>query len=319
MVRKPKKRLNPDMMAESADMAAEQVEVKAPIIPTSNMNLPYNKPQAQVQKAPVSQGMSSGAPSGGGQMQGFGINVTGPGESRSNDVRQRASDSAMNRLNPARDGFKERYNPDTNPISTGPNDPNREESTSDLYDEVLRELLGEGPRDTAEEEAQIRNQMESDVSSGQAGLNARLAAGGGGTSGALGAMSTDMRSRAALDAANAITGVKDDARDEYLRKLALGMGGEMQDRSADMEEAQFDMYMEMLEQMYGQGGTPENPRADGSATNPNNAAPTTGEQTLQADSAPPGSRLERSASGYNYYRGTDGKLYAVRVRTASYD
>lgn len=300
----PKKRLNPNMMAESADMAAEQMQMApqppqpkpAPVIPTTNMRMPTPQPMA-------SGASTSGAPSG--TAGGF-MNVTGPGQRQ--DMAAEAERERQSRLSARASGdMSMGVNPEIIRNRAMQEITQEEKDSNQLYDEVLRELLGEGPRDTTAEEERIRRQMESDVSAGQAGLNARLAAGGGGTSGALGALSTDMRSRAALDAATGIEGVKENARDEYLRKLQLGMGGEMQDRAMDMDEAQFEMYMNMINQLFGN-------ESDGSV--PQARTPTQYEfdAAEEVSTQPQGSTLAFSGSGYNVYE-KDGKYYKVRVRS----
>ena len=121
----------------------------------------------------------------------------------------------------------------------------------ELYTKALNDLLGSGPRDTASEEEQLRNQMLADVGSGQANLNARMGASGFGTSGASSALSTDMRSRAALDAAGAIQGVRKDARDEYLDKVSAGLGFAGQDRGLDITEANQQAYIDALNEIFG--------------------------------------------------------------------
>jgi hypothetical protein len=122
-------------------------------------------------------------------------------------------------------------------------------SNEDLYNEAMRKLLAGGPRDTSEEERLLREQMQRDVGSGQANLNARMAAGGMGTSGALSALGTDMRSKAAFDAANSIQGVRSDARDEWSRNVQAGLGSMNQDRNLDMNEAKYQAYIDAINGM----------------------------------------------------------------------
>jgi hypothetical protein len=120
-----------------------------------------------------------------------------------------------------------------------------------LYDERINDLLA-GPRDTSEDERLLREQMLRDVGSGQANLNARMAAGGMGTSGALSGLSTDMRARAAYEAANAISGVRQDARDEFARNTQAGIGLVNQDRNLDVQEAKYQQYLDMMNEMFGE-------------------------------------------------------------------
>lgn len=139
-------------------------------------------------------------------------------------------------------------------------------SVDSLYDEALRKLLEGGPRDTAGEEALLREQMLRDVGSGQANLNARMGASGFGTSGALSALGTDMRSKAAFDASKSIEGVRSNARDEYARDLQTGLGAVNQDRAADIEEAKLQAYIDAMNAAFG-------PEEGGGATPPGSTAP----------------------------------------------
>jgi hypothetical protein len=260
MAQKPKKRLNPNMTAEAADMAAEQFQMQpekqAPIIPTTNMRMPrmnfggpqpQNNPQPSTPRQPGQQNVNPNDPRATRPIQPPPMNYSGGSVTAGAPVT-----GAVAAPKPVT----------TVGMTTKPGElqgvAQDTRTTDDMLEDAIAELLGNGPRSTAEEEAQIRNQMQSDVSAGQAGLNARIAAGGGGTSGALGAMSTDMRSRAALDAANAVQGVKQDARDEYLRKLQLGLSGKQSDRTLDMDEAQFEMYMNMINEIFGGSGNDSN-------------------------------------------------------------
>lgn len=335
MQMKPKKRLNPDLMGEAADMAAEQMQIpsvasqqappkvqEAPIVPTTNMRLP------NIKQTPAFGG-ASGIPSG-GMMGGFGVtnsngsmNVTGGGEDRANRIKNDPR-GGRSEIDYATDKIRKdlagAVDENGNSIDGTGSD------SSQAFDDLMNDLLSSGPRDTAAEEEQIRNQMLKDVSANQAGLNARIAAGGGGTSGALGALSTDMRSRAALDAANAITGVQSDARDEYLQKAKLGMDAEIGDRKADMSEAQFQMYMDMMEQLYGGDqpapteGASQRDRAnsgDSSGSGKPPAASTTGPAVgsmptnpIMTDEPPAGAQYTSTRNGVAIYV-LDGKYYGV--------
>ncbi len=338
MAIKPKKRLTPNMNAEAADMAAEQVQMQpdkpAPIIPTTNMNIPRmnfggpqnrepnidprnppqrpktvnpNDPKALGPRLPTN--YSGGNVTAGAPVPGA---VTTP---------TRALDMAID------PNVSKAITQDTRTTDT--------RTTDEMLEDAIAELLGSGPRATAEEEEQIRRQMESDVSAGQAGLNARIAAGGGGTSGALGAMSTDMRSRAALDASNAIQGVKQDARDEYLRKLQLGLSGKQSDRTLDMDEAQFEMYMNMINEIFGGGQSPDgsvqgsntigriggNPDTEeGRKTNENmNKALMYWRQNGSWENLPTGEPssgtqvTDTPSGGYHVYIDSNGNLFKVAV------
>jgi hypothetical protein len=132
-------------------------------------------------------------------------------------------------------------------------------SNEQMYDDAMRQLIGNGPRNTAEEERLLREQMQRDVGAGQANLNARMAAGGMGTSGALSALGTDMRSQAAFEAANAIQGVRSDARDEWQQNVTAGLGLMNQDRNLDVQEAKYQQYLDMINEMFG----PQDAEGDG--------------------------------------------------------
>lgn len=119
----------------------------------------------------------------------------------------------------------------------------------ELAYEAMQELLRGGVRDTSADEAQIQEMLRSTVGQGQADLNARMGAGGFGTSGALGAVSGDMRRMAARDAAMDIMGIRDDARDDRRSDLQLGLQSNFTDRGFDMSEEQWAQYIEAINAM----------------------------------------------------------------------
>lgn len=130
-----------------------------------------------------------------------------------------------------------------------------QKTNDELAEDAIRELLQQGPRDTSGDEAAIQKQLEATVGQGQADLNARLGAGGFGTSGALGAISGDMRRQNSLAASDKVMGLRKDARDEYLDKLMAGMEGEFKDRGMDMSEEQYNAYLDALLAANGIQGT----------------------------------------------------------------
>jgi hypothetical protein len=140
------------------------------------------------------------------------------------------------------------------------------QETDQLAEDALRELLGAGPRDTGEDEAYIREMLASTVGKGQADLNARMGAAGFGTSGALGAMSSDFRADAARKAAGEVMGVRQGARDEWLDRVRTGLDGQFRDRGMDMTEAQWEQYMAALNESYKEEKV--NPPAGGGPSGP---------------------------------------------------
>lgn len=134
----------------------------------------------------------------------------------------------------------------------------QQKTPEQLYQDALNSLLSSGPRDTSQEEKLLREQMLKDAGAGQANLNARMGASGFGTSGALSSLSTDMRSKAAFDAANSIQGVRKDARDEYLDKVSAGLGFVNQDRGLDITEANYQAYIDAMNEIFGGEPPPNN-------------------------------------------------------------
>jgi hypothetical protein len=276
---------NPMMKQQAAQMAVqrmdedEQMPPKAPIVPTTNMRAPQMqqqqapRPQPQMQpqmqqpqiqqpqapRAPQMQPRMPQMPQIPQQPQGQQQNTQpisrGPAQPTlgvrpnlgasanlgSIQVPDVQTDAPMRPVGP--DAITDK----------APRQPNAEELTAEkdrLYQERLRELLGGGPRDTAGEEKLLREQMLRDVGANQAGLNARLAAGGGGASGALSALTTDMRSRAALDAARGIETVRENARGEYRDRVKTGIGAALDERGLEMDEARNAQMMELIKQMF---------------------------------------------------------------------
>jgi hypothetical protein len=191
--------------------------------------------------------MASGFNTGGG-----GMNVTG--DNRGDEPRQFVGDPyGRGSKTPVSSSFQT-VSPEVRPVTE--EDVRNGKSKEQLHEELLRDLIGSGVRDTSEEEALLREQMLRDVGAGQAGLNARMGASGFGTSGALGAMGTDMRARAALEASKGVQGARDSAREEWLRKIGIGLGGVQDDRGMDLQE---DLYERVLEALAAQNDVPVPP------------------------------------------------------------
>ena len=273
---------NPQMKAQAAQMAAQrldeddQMPPKAPIVPATNMRAPrpqvpqaprpqpQAQPQMQQQQAPRSQLVQ---PSLGQSPTLNPTHVQIPDRAIDKLPRQPTGVQGPDRIIavPPRPPTTTQGEPDiiydappTGGVQGEPDiitdAPPRPMTEDELFQERMRDLMGQGPRNTAEEERILREQMLRDVGANQAGLNARMAAGGGSASGALGAMTTDMRSRAALDAAKGMETIRENARGEWLDRVKAGMGGYFDDRSADIDENRNNMLQDMIRRMYPEGG-----------------------------------------------------------------
>lgn len=137
------------------------------------------------------------------------------------------------------------------PAAFDPNDPTQ---TDNAAMKAIYDLLTQGPRNTSADEKQVMDQLNAQTGQGQADLNARMGAAGFGTSGALGAASGDMRRQNTLAAGDKITGLRKDARDEYLNRVMAGIEGELKDRGMDMSEEQYQAYLNMIMAMNGGAG-----------------------------------------------------------------
>lgn len=256
------------MQSQAARMASEGKDV-APVVPTTNMQV--RAPQATAQQAQgprpatASAGLTSGAPpstAAPGMSSGQGMpNVTGrtppAGQFNMQRIEPDSDGSAVAANGPPQlvnqhtnSQLTDALTGDSGPTSFVGNPADVSQTTKtneELYQEAINNLLGQGPRNTAEDEKLIRDQMLRDVGAGQADLNARMGASGFGTSGALGALSGDMRSRAALDAQKAISGVRTDARQEYLDRLGMGLKGSNDAASLAIKQKAFDLALQNIE------------------------------------------------------------------------
>src|SRR3989304_1191735 len=204
---------------------------EAPVVPTSNMRLP-NTRNAPAGAVGGSSGALSGAPNmAQAQMMGNkgpqeftrqppsveevwqGTAGFGEGPQPGRDIKDIADEVEKDIGQVGVGGGARKSPPNMAPGET----PFEDYQTNDaLVEQAIAELLGGGVRDTSEDEALIRELLQGTVGQGQADLNARLGAGGFGTSGALGALSGDMRANAARKSAQEIMGVRQGARDELL-------------------------------------------------------------------------------------------------------
>lgn len=235
-----------------------------PIVPTTNMQLkkqePPPRPPAQAPQAPPPQAnmMLGGGPKGSGPLgprrppsiedvwrgaEGFG---EGPPTVDPKDLAGELEKGIRDR-----GGVGAGARTPVGPNVPGDNDPPLQKfpppqtSEDAAYDAILELLQGDA-RDTSEEEALIRQLMQENIGQGQADLNARMGAAGMGTSGALGAMSADMRSKAATEAAKGIMDVRQGAREEQLDRLRLGLEMEMRQRGIELTEEQWSLVMDEI-------------------------------------------------------------------------
>lgn len=252
---------------------------KPPIIPTTNTSLsksPVGQApslQATSQLAQGQQKMAMGPPAGMASpgVGSVGGNIGGlAGSFAKKDWlvggwggRYRPPPGQGNRTGHESGNFDEDLNDRDSPGSPG-GEAQPQKTQEQLYDQALRDLLASGPRDTAADEQQIQEMLQHTVGAGQADLNARLGAGGFGTSGALGALSGDMRAMAARQAAEEIMGVRRGARDEYMDRIGMGLDASATDRGLDIREDAYGRYLDALEASLGvtPGAKSNNPFLD---------------------------------------------------------
>lgn len=277
--------------------AARAAVNTAPVIPTTNIQRQQPRPPGQRQEFSTTSGIAdqmTRAPSGSiGLASGVPTNagMTAGGVPRQPDPDGR-------RPNPGTTGGRHMEDEmgTTNGAAGQSADPYVE--TDDMFDKLLRELMGNGPRDTAEDEATLRELMAAQTGQGQADLMAGMAAGGFGLSGAAQTGMADIGRRNALSTGRDIIDLRQGARDEWLQRISQGMEGyfgdrgfdqtdremdldsgfrdreldmeeEFRDRGMDLDEAQWEEYMNALEAIYGDIPTPEEQQEidDSAATN----------------------------------------------------
>lgn len=133
--------------------------------------------------------------------------------------------------------------------------PAEEPPVDDLVEQALRDLLA-GQRDTTEDEAMIRERNEASMTQGLADNQARMAARGFGSSGALAGIDADIRGRAEQQALDEILGVRGDAEDDWLRRVGTGLGADLTRREYASRESARDAYADLLNDLNeeGEGG-----------------------------------------------------------------
>lgn len=265
--------------AKTRRNAAMTAMRQAPIVPTTNVSptrtnvtqaMRTRRAQEEQRNQPTSGGInvsgpgnrggqqavgSSGAPAT-GTSSGFAVNTHTNPPAPPMSAAPRTAQPGAGLRNPAVGGtrvpptFGGNVMAGSNPIDVQPGNEALQESpnsTDEAANQAIMDLLTGGPRDTAEDEALIRELMQHQAGAGQADLNARLGAAGFGTSGALGAMTSDLRQAAARKAAEDIMGVRQTARDDAFRDLGLGIEAEQRDRGLDITEQQYLDYMQGVE------------------------------------------------------------------------
>jgi uncharacterized protein YnzC (UPF0291/DUF896 family) len=250
---------------ESQQMSPEGDEVKAPVVPTTNTNLPQKpkmtQPARPLQPKPMAVSGASGIPQGAGaappkMMTGFAsIPVTGSGN------RATLPESVGGGPNPG-------YDPDiANRIANENQQRIRNElagipgwggkdSQSSLMDQAINDLLTGNVqgRDTTAEEAAIRDEIARSASANQAELMARMGAGGGGTSGAMSALTGDLQIKAANEAINRINELRSQARGERLDELETGISARNKAVEIANQEKLRQAYLDMIQSIYGEDG-----------------------------------------------------------------
>lgn len=329
--------------------AVRQAVGAAPVIPTTNIQRQQPRPQAQnfgpldpprsvgQQPAAGSIGLASGVPANAGMTAPSGLFRPDRNGTRPRGGGRRADD-----------GLTYEAGEDPNGTTNGAAGNSSEVyvETDDMFEKLMRDLMGDGPRDTSEDEALINEMMRANTGQGQADLMAGMAAGGFGMGGAAQAGMGDIATRAARSAAGEVMDVRQGARDEWLERVNTGMEGyfgdrgldqsdrgmdideEFRDRELDLTEEQWDQYMQALEKIYGDIPTPEEQQEidDSAATNAemddidqvvggltggNDPPPDAANYNEWTGSDPPlGLRTGRDDQ-YIYVFGLDGKLWKV--------
>jgi hypothetical protein len=181
----------------------------------------------------------------------MGMNVTGPGTRGSAGTRKSKPISGFAGWTDIFKSDEERIRDEIAGATDG------DLPTNDLRDtqeEVIRRLLEGGVRDTADEEALIREDMMRQTGQGQADLMARLGGAGFGTSGVASSLMGDLNSQAAFNASKMVQDVRQGARDDSFRDSQLGLGAGATDRRLDMDEDQYARYLDVLQNIFGDGG-----------------------------------------------------------------
>lgn len=220
--------------------------------------------------------------------------------------------------------------------------------TEFIVEDMIRDLLTRGQRDTTEEEANARAMIED--RSNQAVVDSRARAGRFGmvSSGAQAGIEANEQRRAAQEALQAIYGIRNDARGEEMDFIRTGGALHGQEAARALEQSRLDLALGALEAFLGGDGGGTDPGNYAGVTTANGsdvttAAPgfmgngqwdndgdgvadiqvgaaevvkTAGGDLQVASQPPPNSSREgpfRDADGRGYYRYTDqnGKQWAV--------
>jgi hypothetical protein len=270
------------MQTEAAGLAADKISKPAPVVPASNAginNVKIQQAKTQAMKGPAG---LVGAPVGGPKanlmqpaaspkgiggsssisVAPIGANISGLNGGGSSNPWTTPTDGGgqVGGFGLRIDGNGNPLNPGEIPAATGsPSNPGTVTSdniqqTGDVQraaEAQLLALLNGGQRDTSEEEALVEQMMQRTIGKGQADLNARMGASGFGTSGALGAMTGDLRSQAAMNAAQQVQNIRGDSRDDFLARISQGLGAADRNRQRDNEEIADDRMIELINALFG--------------------------------------------------------------------
>jgi hypothetical protein len=115
-----------------------------------------------------------------------------------------------------------------------------------MFSDWYRSVFGDGPRDTAEDEAAIRDSMNMAANNASGALTGQLGRAGFGLSGAGATMRNDLLAQAATRANQQIQGVRQGARDDHRADLETALGGEFGFRNLGIQEAALQAAIDAL-------------------------------------------------------------------------
>ena len=127
------------------------------------------------------------------------------------------------------------------------------QSTEDLVEGAIRDLLMGGLRDTTAEENLAREMIEAQQQQALVDQRARAGRAGLVQTGAQAGIESDIRQQAAQAALREIMGIQSEARGE--QRADIGLAGQLygMDKGIAAEEARTSAMLQALQQMYGQG------------------------------------------------------------------
>jgi len=229
---------------------------------------------------------------------------------------------------------------DTGPVpppDEGPPDGYDPDELAAMITQLFGDQLGQGPRDTTEDEELIRQMMAGQVGGNLADLNARMGGMGFGDSGAAMNLSGDIYQRGARQASEDIMGLRQRSRDDYQDQIAQAAQILAGERQLGMSEDYYSAIQAYIDSLM-DGDTP--PEVDDSIQSQIN---TDGEQYGTADEAgffldlmygldsgvssllggtryisgrsdlPPDATFHGVHDGQEYWVDSQGNRYAVRI------